>query len=572
MLLELRIQNLAIIEALHLEFASGFNVLTGETGAGKSIILGALGFVLGGRGSPEMIRSGADAARVEAAFDSPLPPTTRELLSKYGVEIEENEPIVLSRQLFLNGKSRVHINGQFATTTLLKALGDVWVDIHGQHEHQSLFRVEAHCDLLDAYGKAEEMRRAFAIAYERVQASRSRLRVLQEEQKNALREREYLEHELEELQRADLKEGEDENLETERKRLQNAETLFQTAHSVFERLYQTPGSALEQLETCRFQLRALRQLDESFKELETRLETLSYELEDIVFQLRDYRDRLEFDPHRLEEVNDRLALIREMKRKYGPTLADVLARQRQTQERYDSLKSRSEEIEQLKETLRRDLREAGRLAFALSDRRREVATLLEERVEAELQNLAMERARFRVAVESLESETGLLRRHEKSYNLMGTGVDRVEFLIAPNVGEPLRPLAKIASGGEISRVMLALKTVLSEVDPVPTLVFDEIDSGIGGETATVVGRKLQELGRHRQVLCITHLPQIAALAEAHFYVVKTVEGVRTVVTARRLDETERIAELARMLGGDSDTSRAHARELLASRNFERETP
>jgi DNA repair protein RecN (Recombination protein N) len=569
MLLELRIQNLAVIEELALEFAPGFNVLTGETGAGKSIILGALNLVLGGRGSPEIIRAGAESARVEAAFDAPVPEPTRELLSRYGVDVDDREPVVVSRQLTANGRSRVYINGQFATTTLLKALGDVWVDIHGQHEHQSLFRVETHLELLDAYSQVGEARAALAVAYERVQSARSRLRALQIEQQNTLREREYLEHELAELNRAALKEGEDESLEAERKRLQNAQALSRVSNGLFGRLYEAPGSALEQLQACRTQLGALRQLDESFKELESRLDTLYYELEDVSLFVRDYRDRLDFDAARLEEVEARLSLIYEMKRKYGLTISDVLARQRATQERHDSLKTRSDEMERLKEALRGDLREAGRIAFALSDRRREVARLLEERVEGELQGLAMTKTRFRVSVEPLESETGLLRRHDKGYNLTGTGVDRVEFLIAPNVGEPLRPLTKVASGGEISRVMLALKTVLADVDTVSTLVFDEIDSGIGGETATVVGRKLQALGRSRQVLCVTHLPQIAALSDAHFHVAKEVDGAgddaRTVATARRLASEERVAELARMLGGDSETSRAHARELLAFR-------
>jgi len=285
--------------------------------------------------------------------------------------------------------------------------------------------------------------------------------------------------------------------------------------------------------------------------------------------VRAYRDRVESDSARLAEVESRLALLYDLKRKYGPTVADILARQRESEARYASLETRAAEIERLKERLRSDLREAGRQAFALSERRQQAARLLEARIEEELRSLAMERTRFHVSVEPMESETGLLRRHEKGYNLTETGVDRVEFLLAPNVGEALRPLTKIASGGETSRVMLAIKTVLADVDPVSTLVFDEIDSGIGGETATVVGRKLQELGRSRQVLCITHLPQIAALSDAHFHVWKEVRGegeeARTRTHARRLSEEERIAELARMLGGDSETSRAHARELRARR-------
>jgi len=571
-LTELRIHNLAVIDELAIEFGPGLNVLTGETGAGKSIILGALGLVLGGRGTPDLVRTGEESARVGAAFEARIPEPTAELLTKYGLTVDDEDTVIVARQLASSGRSRVYINDQFATTTLLKALGEAWVDLHGQHEHQSLFRTEEHLTFLDDFAGVAADRSRLSEAHARIQVLRSELRALQQEQRETLREREYLEHEVEELGRADLRPDEDVELEAERRRLQNAETLRATAESLFGHLGPgVPGSVLENLRVALQEIRSLRQFDESLKETESRLDALFYEAEDIATRVRQYRDSVEFSPERKSQVEDRLVLLFELKRRYGGTLTDAIARLAESQARLSSLTTGSAEIERVRENLRSALREAGRMAFALSDARQTAASALEERVEAQLAELGMERTAFRVSVTQDESESGLLRRHERSYNLSATGLDAVEFLISPNVGEALKPLNRIASGGEISRVMLALKTVLSDVDRVPTLVFDEIDTGIGGSTAAIVGTKLSQLAETRQVICITHLPQIASRADRHFRVAKHVEGdgssARTVTTVERLTDDERVSELARMLGGDSVTSRAHAHELLASRSL-----
>jgi len=550
-LTELRIHNLAVIDELAIEFGPGLNVLTGETGAGKSIILGALGLVLGGRGTPDLVRTGEESARVGAAFEARIPEPTAELLTKYGLTVDDEDTVIVARQLASSGRSRVYINDQFATTTLLKALGEAWVDLHGQHEHQSLFRTEEHLTFLDDFAGVAADRSRLSEAHARIQVLRSELRALQQEQRETLREREYLEHEVEELGRADLRPDEDVELEAERRRLQNAETLRATAESLFGHLGPgVPGSVLENLRVALQEIRSLRP---------------------IATRVRQYRDSVEFSPERKSQVEDRLVLLFELKRRYGGTLTDAIARLAESQARLSSLTTGSAEIERVRENLRSALREAGRMAFALSDARQTAASALEERVEAQLAELGMERTAFRVSVTQDESESGLLRRHERSYNLSATGLDAVEFLISPNVGEALKPLNRIASGGEISRVMLALKTVLSDVDRVPTLVFDEIDTGIGGSTAAIVGTKLSQLAETRQVICITHLPQIASRADRHFRVAKHVEGdgssARTVTTVERLTDDERVSELARMLGGDSVTSRAHAHELLASRSL-----
>jgi DNA repair protein RecN (Recombination protein N) len=569
-LLELRIHNLAVIDELALEFGPGLNVLTGETGAGKSVIVGALGLILGEKASAELVRSGADAARVEAALELRLPADTRERMAEAGVRLEDGGPLIVSRQVSAAGRSRAYLNGQLVTNELLRVLGQAWVDIHGQHDHQSLFRVETHLDLLDAFAGASGLRAAVGQSHERIQRLRGRLRSMQEEHQSLRREREVLEHEVNELTSAALQPGEDDALEVEKRRLQNAERLYAGAREVVGRLYDAPGaSAFEALGAALSALQALRRMDEALKEPESRLEAAYYEVEDLARQVREYLRRLEFAPERLEEVERRLGRIAQLKRRYGATIEDVLARQEATRAALRSLATGAEKLEALREELRAELVEAAKQAFALSEKRQTAARELERRVESELDALGMKRTRFRADVVPMQSERGLIRRHEKGYTLGATGLDAVEYLISPNVGEDLRPLTKIASGGEIARVMLALKTVLGAGDTVSTLVFDEVDAGIGGVVGTVIGRKMRDLAASRQVLCVTHLPQIAACAQVQIAVRKVVHEdggqTRTRVIAARLDEAARVAELARMLGGDTETARAHAQELLHSR-------
>lgn len=566
MLHELHIENLAVIDELTLEFAPGFNVLTGETGAGKSIILGALGLVIGGRAGPELIRTGEETARVEAAIEFTIPPPLLAKLSEAGVETRADEPLIVSRRLNASGRTHARLNGGLTTNAMLQALGEACIDIHGQHEHQSLFRVQTHMDLLDAFADVEPLRRAVAGCHDRILALRRELRDLQQNQRAAERERELLTHEIDELDQAALREGEEEKLDAERRRLLNAEKIHDVAESLHARLQGADDAGvLEELRTALTELRALRDYDDSVKPLETRLDTVYYELEDVALQLSAYRDGLDASPGRLSTVGARLDLIYQLKRKHGDTVSDVLRYHEEAREKLRRITGGAESIRNLAQALRGELRDAAEQAMALSDKRRIAARELEKRVVAELAELGMEKAEFHVRVEPVEAPNGLIKSGEKSYKLGAGGVDDVEFLIAPNLGETPRPLNRIASGGEISRVMLALKTVLAEMDRVSTLVFDEVDSGIGGATAAVVGRKLRQLAESRQVVCITHLPQIAAMADRHFRVEKRVEGDRTRTTATRLNEESRVAELAQMLGGETETSRAHARELMRAR-------
>ncbi|MDA1190972.1 MAG: DNA repair protein RecN, partial [Candidatus Poribacteria bacterium] len=516
MLCELRIEHLAVIDALRLEFRPGLNVLTGETGAGKSIILGALGLVLGDKADSNLVRTGEDAAFVEAAIEVDLPDTVAAMLHEAGIVVSRDEPIIVARQVNANGRGRSYVSGRMATNQLLQTLGEAWIDIHGQHEHQSLFRIETHLALLDAFAKTSPLRELVSDSYDRILTLRRRLRDLQQEQRQTLLEREHLEHERDEIEAAALEVGEDERLEQERNRLANAERLFETANDLYERLYNaTRVAVVEQLRRASGELAELRRLDESLKELEKRLESVFYETEDIAFRIRDYRSTLEFNPQRLGELEERLQRIFQLKRKYGESIEDILARCDAVRAKLRVIETGADEIDKIKEELRVELREAGRLAFELSERRQEAALRLQSEVETELAQLAMDKSRFFVSVTPMESDQGLIRRRETGYNLTASGIDRVEFLIAPNVGEEARPLNRIASGGELSRVMLAMKTVLSAMDPISTLVFDEVDSGVGGETGTVVGRKLCQLASTAQVICITHLPQIAAMADHH---------------------------------------------------------
>ncbi len=563
MLLELRIQNLALIESAELEFTDGMNVLTGETGAGKSIILGALGLVTGEKANSDMARPGADFAHVEAAFEAPdLKSETCQALQDAGIEWSGGEPFIASRRVYANGRSRALLNGRMVTNSLLKTLGDEWVDIHGQHERQSLFQLSTHMELLDAFARCGALRQRVREAYDRFSALRAELSALNEAAAAAERERERTEHEIAELRGAALQPGEDERLETERRRLMNAERIEELAHSVSGRLFESESSASDQIRQSLSELQELRELDPSVKPIEARIESLLHELEDAGLQLRKHASPLESGTARLEEIEARLSQIFLLKRKYGGAVPAILQYQRQAEERLNSMETAADRAVEVKEALREALAEATEAARRLSERRRDAAVDLEKQTQPILRDLGMPKARFAVEAVHEESSSGLVRIGGVRYKLTRNGMDKVQFLIAPNVGIEPKGLGQIASGGELSRVTLALKTVLAEVDTVSTLVFDEVDAGIGGAAAAMVGEKLRQLSNQRQTICVTHSPQIAAMADRHFHVEKNETGERTTAAAFLLDDGSRVAELAHMLGGDADTSHAHAVNLL----------
>ena len=571
MIEELYISNVALIDELQLECSSGLNIFTGETGAGKSVILNAVGLALGERSTAGIVRDGATNAKIQIAValppDHPVWDGFND--SEFADALDAEETLVLSRQINASGRSRCHTNGQLVSLTFLSAIGDLLVDIHGQHAHQSLFRSETHLDLLDTFGKHEALKAEVCGKYDELHAAQAQLDDFSQTLRAAMQEKDLLEFQLEELEEAQLQEGEEEDLVNERHLLSNAETLFESANQLYEQLYGgdlSESSTLDGLKIASRTISKLCELDGSLSELNGRFESTVYELEDIAYQIRDYRDKIEFNPHRLSEVEERLDLIHRLKRKYGDSISEILAYQAQASQKLEDLQFGSERIEELKDQIHLVTQGAQELAVELSKKRRETATQLESLIERELQTLGMEKAVFQILVSPIESANGPLEIEGKRYELRADGMDEIEFFISPNVGSEPKPLAKIASGGEISRVMLALKTVLAQVDLIPTMIFDEIDAGIGGRTADIVGQKLKELSRFRQVFCITHLPQIARFADQHFRVEKGVEGNRTTITAKLLTREERVEEVARMHGGEATvTTLAHARELLEGR-------
>ncbi|MCY3740420.1 MAG: DNA repair protein RecN [Candidatus Poribacteria bacterium] len=575
----LSIRNIALIDELELELASGLNIFTGETGAGKSVILKSIGLVLGERASADIVREGADFAKVEASV---APDDTHPMWHTdfaFSDVLDPSDVVILSRQISANGRSRCHINGRLVNLKQLQALGTLLVDIHGQHEHQSLFRTETHLKLLDDFGGSSEARQQVGKIYTQLRALQQEAASVADTLAASEREKDLLEFEIKELTAANLEAGEDEKLADEARVLKNAEKLSQSANYVCEQLdgsnrsggfgggaMGTDLSTLDRLKDAANALTDLSDLDGSLSELQDRLESSLYELEDIALQIRQYADTVEFNQGRLDEIADRLALIAKLKRRYGNTLSEVLAYHAEAEQKLETLHLGSEKQESLQAEIKKTIQEAQHLCTTLSAKRLHVAKHLSERIEKELRTLGMDKAEFQASVQHIPDERGPFEVNSKRYAFRSDGMDDVEFLIAPNIGSEARPIARIASGGEISRIMLALKTVLVQVDEIPTLLFDEIDSGIGGKVADVIGKKLKELSAFSQVICITHLPQIARFADNHFRVEKKVVDKRTLITAKLLTAEEQVSEIVRMHGGEeTEIGLAHARELLSEK-------
>jgi DNA repair protein RecN (Recombination protein N) len=571
---ELTVRDFAIIDELHLHFASGFNVLTGETGAGKSIIVDAVSLVLGGRGDAEFIRAGASQATIEGIFalDDEAQAVIGPLLEQDGLEGDDPALLILARELRREGRNVCRVNGRAVSLRVLSAIGQYLVDIHGQTEHLSLMRVGEHVDLLDRYGELWPLRNRVADLVQQLQAVRRELTALRRDERELARRVDLLQYQVSEIETADLELGEEQDLVQERTRLANAEQLRELADEAQFALYEGDeerGSALDQLQASVRALSGLARLDPSTEELREAAEALSYHLEDLSGSLREYRDRIEYDPRRLSQVEERLALIHSLQRKYGDQIEDVLAFADRARRELETIEHSEERIAELEADEDRLLGKVGEVGAELSNRRREAGERLAAGIEAELEELSMARARFGVGLTWRDASEGAYTGARRvAFDL--TGLDRVEFLIAPNVGEPLKPLVRIASGGETSRLMLALKTVLAQADRTPTLIFDEIDAGIGGRIGSVVGQKLWNLTisdgekvRSHQVLCVTHLPQLASYSDLHFHVRKGVVGDRTVTGVDPLHGEEREQELAGMLGAITEQTRASAREMIA---------
>lgn len=556
MLQSLYLENIALIEKLGIELFPGFNVLTGETGAGKSIIIDAVNFVLGERTSRDLIRNGAARAKVEAVFNLNEGDAAFAALDALGIECDGNE-LILSRELSAAGRNACRVNGTLVPVASLKSVSDTLVDIHGQHEHQALLDAENHISYLDAYCHAESLpiiEKIDAIVSRRNELMLKRNSGFSSERERE-REMDMLRYQIEEIASANLEAGEEERLNAEKTVLLNAErirTALETAHMALSGAEE--GSALSAIDTARRSMRDIAALNKDYEALGDKIEELYYAAEDISFVLRDTSENVESDMQRLEEIEQRLKLISDLKRKYGRTVEDVIDFGKDAETKLNELENAEALAAELDAKLDKLKAEYNVAADELSKVRRAAGDRLKRDVLNELKDLGMAKAMFDVA---LSDASGGEPRNG--------GRETAEFMLSANPGEPLKPLEKVASGGELSRIMLCFKSIFADNDRVPTLIFDEIDTGISGRTAAVVGEKMLGIAKKHQVICVTHLAQIAALAEAHLMVRKYDDGKNTFVETRQLNEEEKVQRIAQMMDGESDSPSAltHARELIA---------
>ncbi|UHA72888.1 DNA repair protein RecN [Paenibacillus sp. 481] len=564
MLVALSIRNLAVIESIQLQFHQGFHVLTGETGAGKSIIIDALGLIGGARGSADFVRYGTERAEVEASFDMPIDHPVWDTIQQLGIHAEREELLIIRRELSVQGKSLCRINGNMVNLTMLREIGEMLINIHGQHEHQSLLKVDKHLDWLDAYGGSEltAKKEHYREAYGCFMALQRELEQLKQTSQQAYQMLDLYRFQIEELSGAKLQVGEDESLSEERRKLANAEKLMDTVSTAYEKVY--GQGALDSVSVALSKLEEVLAYDTvHFQPIIEQLQSAFYQLEDVAFQLRDYRAGIEFNPARLDQIEDRLDALHSLKRKYGSTVEDMLQYLLHIQSETDKIENKDERIEKMEREAAERLVGLVKRAQTLTDARRELADELTGRIEQELKHLHMERTRLDVRLDKLQGANGY-EVDGVSVRFTKQGWDDAEFLISPNPGEPLRPLHKIASGGELSRIMLALKTIFAEVDRIPVLVFDEVDTGVSGRAAQAIAEKLAEVARSGQVFAITHLPQVACMADHQYYIEKQVRDDRTSTQVTELNEDGRVTELARMLGGVEVTEKTlhHAQEML----------
>ena len=551
MICRLCIRDFAVIDELDVEFGSGLNLLTGETGAGKSIIVDAISIALGERADTETVRSGRDRAIIEAVLEVGNSPEALRILADAGLSPEDGS-IIVSREVSRTGKSQCRINGRPVAVSLLKEITDRLVDTHGQHEHQFLLRADRHLEVLDAWCGQEvlSLRDRVADGYSELRRLKGELKQLQNDERDRARNIDLYQFQVQEIANSRLTPGEEEELIADRTRLANAEKLHAAASAAFELLGEGDRCSADTLGEAVMALQGLAEVDTQLQPTIETLQAALYQVQDGARELRAYRDGIEFNPDRLQEINERLDLIRTLKKKYGETIEEVIGYGDELRDKLELLTHSEERTGELQAEI--ESLEAKVMADAkqLSALRLKGGSAFVKSVVKELASLGMPSAVLEVS--------------RRAHELDSSGIDSIEFLVSANPGEPPRPLARIASGGEISRIMLAIKSVMAAVDSMPTLIFDEIDVGVGGRTAAVIGDKLNSLAQNSQVLCVTHLPQIACSPGRHFAIEKQSHEGRTVVRVRELSDEERVSELARMLGGaaPSDTAIRHAREML----------
>lgn len=545
MLLELNISNFIIIEKMKITLDKGFNIITGETGSGKSIVIDALNMLLGGRASKDYIRTGCHKAFIEGLFYIEKLENFKSILDEYGIEFEEDNMLLISREIFSSGKSISRINGRVVTLNMLNKLTKKLVDLHGQHEHQSLLSAENHIELLDSLGKEKIKNLVICMKkeYDKLKELKNRLKRIGIDEMEKERKIDLLKFQLNEIDSAELKSNEEEKIIKELSLLSNAEELINTVNSIIQCIntsdyYKT--SLLDQINSISKNLTKVAKYNNKFKEYNDIIETIYYQLKDISTELRLYQETIEYDPEKIRLLEERLELINNLKRKYGNTIREILNYRDKIANELESILNNEKEIENIKKEIHSVEEKLNLICEKLSNERKFIGKQIEAEITKELRELNLKNVKFVVNFEKLNYFT------EK-------GLDKVDFLISTNPGEPLKPLNKVVSGGELSRIMLAIKTILADVDSIPCLVFDEIDTGISGKTAMIVGEKIRNISEVRQVICITHLPQIAVLGNAHFYIEKKEEKGKVIAKIKKLNYGERVDEISRLLGGTKIT-------------------
>jgi DNA repair protein RecN (Recombination protein N) len=563
MLKELSIRNFAIIDDLRIFFTSGLTILSGETGAGKSIILNAVNLLRGSRASTDLVRSGAESAELEALFEIARPSRAAAIMAANGYA--PTEGLLVRRIISRNDTNRVYINGRLATIQLLNAITENLASISGQHANQLLFKEEHHLLILDQFGGLMQLREALRTCFQDLLPLLEKLKELKTVQQRQAEHIELLGFQKKEITAANLCLGEDQELEQEKIRLKNAEKLYQTVYASIESLYSAPGSVIENLVAVRKDLDKISQIDTQLKSKAEKLSETAYQIEDVIEELRSYLNFIQVDDNRLEAVEERLDSLNKLKRKYGGSIESALNRLEAIKQDLSAIENIGEKINTTEMQIGKLHAKLSELALELSHRRKKAADDFARKVVAQLATLRMSKTGFRVSLQTTPADEKT-DRHLTVENRVITesGIDRATFLISPNVGEALKPLVSIASGGELSRVVLALKALLAKIDSVETVVFDEVDAGIGGGVAEVVGKKLADLAKHHQVICITHLPQIAKFADQHYFISKQVSKGRTRTSIHLLNAEDRHKEIARMLAGEkiTEATLVHARELL----------
>jgi len=565
MLLELTIRQFAIIEDLKVTFHQGLNILTGETGAGKSIIIDAIQLIIGGRGSVEFIRNGANKAEIEALFDVSVNHPVYEVLEAFGIEPPEDGILLLKRELLQTGKTICRINGQLVTLSMLKEVGQWLVQLHSQHQHQHLMQQDKQLALLDAYGEKplQHIKSLFETIYSRYTALKKEAKSLAKNEQEMAQRIDLLTYQIEEITKADLKPGEDEELNNQRLKMKHAEKITNGLQQAYQILSEERG-IMDLLSQTVGILEQIASFDSEIAKLHEQLSSAYYQIEDVTMEMNQQFQQIEFDPQQLTEMEERLSLLHHLKRKYGESVDDILEYAATIEEELNMIQHRDEHLQSIQNDLSVTARELTEQAKALTKKRQESAKLLSQAIEKELKDLQMKQTKFQVELTYQEDADGLTMEDGKTYHLTSSGLDKIHFLISPNPGEPLKPLHKIASGGELSRIMLAIQTILANKDRIATIIFDEIDTGVSGRAAQAIAEKLAVVAKDKQVFVITHLPQVASMADHHYLIEKKIKGNVTKTVIHWLDRETRIDEIARMLGGKEVTAltKKHAEEMI----------